>query len=199
MAITQTRMLELIRIAEDLKRKLLETRANIEELTKDLPAVPTIAQAMDTIKSLQFLAHHISVAPRDLEILATEKAHFKLNATRNAREAKRQRLRRGQNPESAPQPKSTAPASIHVKLSDTKYEYITRELAPPKQQAPMTNDALIAGIDETLAAQKLEINKFYREMGQPEPYADFLDESVPLTNEHRRHLGLPVEDDEGPF
>lgn len=194
MAISQNRMLELIRIADAFKTKLFETRANIETLAKEVPADATPKQLWDFIASIQLLAHTITVAPNDIETLSVEKAHFKLNATRNAREAKRQRLRRGLNTE-VPISRSTAPDSIKVKLADTKFEYITRELAQPKRHAPLTNDALLAGIDEALANQKLEINKLYREKNMKEPYEDFLDDSVPLHPDHRRALGLPVEDD----
>lgn len=198
MAITQNRMLELIRIADAFKTKILDYEQAVQGLLKDLPPNATPEQLWGFVQSIQLLANSITLSAQDLEILSMEKAHFKLNATRNLREAKRQRARRGQNLE-AINPRSTAPDSINVKFSP-KYAHITRELAPKPREnfaafGQAINPSLIAGLDEGLVRQKLEINKLYEDKKMRAPYADPFDDSIPLEPDHLRALGQAPDDD----
>jgi hypothetical protein len=197
MAITQSRMLEVIRVANTFKTKILDYSRTMDEIIKDLPPDASPDQLWRFVRSMQMVAKSLTLSFEDLEILALEQAHFKLNATRNAREAKRQRLRRGKDPETIT-PRSTAPDSIQIKFSP-KTTHLQREMEQTKNTnfspkfAPTTNNSLIAGINEDLANQKLAINKLYESKNMRAPYPDFLDDSEQLAPDHLRALGLAPE------
>lgn len=200
MAISQLRMLELLRIADGLKAKLFDGKRVIDEASRELPADATPAQLWHFVRVMQDYSRTISIAPLDLETLAIEKAHFKLNAVRNAKEAQRQRLKRGKTLEDKI-PRSTSPESIQVKMQEGKYAAITRELAPP----PKLNDAasaavaLVASLNEDLVRHKLKINEVYQSMKLDAPYPDPYDDSEPLAAKHKEELGLTQPSDDGPF
>lgn len=214
MAITQTRMLALIKIADEFKDQLLFTNRTIASIFSDLPANPSPADLLSAIQSFQSIAQSITLNANALEILATEKAHFKLNATRNARHAARARQKRG----SDSRPANTAPDMLGRHVPDGYGQFFQKSTAgaipvPQSQRARFTgatavynqvtpiSDAELAKIhDEELANQKIKLNKLAEASNMPEPYPDWADSSVPLSDDHKRALGLPVaEDDDSLF
>lgn len=217
MAITQTRMLALIKIADDFKDQLLFLNRTISSAIRDLPPAPTSEELLATIQMIQNINNGASLNGNALEILATEKAHFKQNATRNARLAAKARMKRGLEPDHFG-PRNTAPASIARQVPadySTFFQKSTAAAIPTP--APRTeiysgaamayskvrilsDEELAQYTDMELAGHKIEINKFYESVKSPAPYPDVYDDSIPLSADHKRHLGLPVEDDDdSPF
>lgn len=197
MAISQLRMLELLRIAEGIKVKLFDGKRVIEEAALELPRDATPAQLWHFVAVMQDYARSISIAQHDTETLAMEKAHFKLNAVRNAKEAQRQRLKRGRTLEDRIS-KSTAPESIQIKMQEGKYAAITRELSSP----PKTTDTIaqiVATMDEELVRNKIKLNEMYRGLKLEEPFPDVYNGAELLTQRQKEELGLVKPADDGPF
>lgn len=213
MAISQTRMLALIKIADDFKSQLLFFNRTISSAIRDLPPSPTPADLLSTIQQIQNINNSLTLSPIALETLATEKAHFKQNAARNARMALKARLKRGQDLEHVA-PRSTAPDAISLRAPkdfETFFDKSTKTAlprqapttqiysgaaAPYSQIAPLPDDQLP---DLNLANHKIEINNFCKKRNAPEPYPDPYDDSIPLTLDHKIHLGLPIDEDDSLF
>lgn len=225
MAITQTRMLALIKIADDFKDQLLFFNRTISSAIRDLPPAPTFDELLATIQSVQNICNTMSINPNALEILATEKAHFKQNATRNSRMAMKARLKRSggddRSLEAIP-PRHTAPASIARHIPAGYETFFQKSTASAIHTTPQQQTEIYSGVaapyskigkveilsdeqlnkltDMKLAAHKQEINAFCASHKMPPAYPDPYDDSIPLANEHKRHLGLPVDDDDAsPF
>lgn len=181
MPISQSRMLNLIKAVDAYSSTLHSLTSFISSTASAIPPDPPPAILLSAITNIQQFAALAAVPQSLLTCVAEEKAHFKLNAARNerhARRAKRKRLaQRDLSPNLPPIPShQLAPANSPAILSDI-------ELAK-------------LGVDFTLSGHKIEINNFYLEQGLPAPYPDQHDNSIPLTPDHKRHLGLPVEDDD---
>jgi len=200
-------MLALIKIADAFKDQLLFQTRLISSTIRDLPPNPAPADLLAAIQTLQHLANATTLDPNALELLATEKAHFKLNATRNNRLAAKARIRRGQD---ADQLGRTAPASIQRHVTAGYDEFFQKSTAgaipkteiskPPFTGAAaaynttrlLSDEELAKHTNIELAEQKIEINKFHTDMNMPEPYPDVYDDSIPLSDDHKRHLGIPT-------
>lgn len=217
MAITQSRMLALIKIADDFKDQLLFFNRIISSTISELPLKPTYDELLTSIRTIQNINNGTSINGSALEILATEKAHFKQNATRNARLAAKARIKRGLDPDLSA-PRSTAPASIArqvpadysaffqkstsgaIPASPPKNRIYTGAAAPYSKVQVLSDEQLAQYMDIELAENKMKINKFCESVKTPAPYPDPYDDSIPLLPEHKRHLGLPVDDDDAsPF
>jgi len=219
MAITQTRMLALIKIADDFKDQLLFINRTISSTIREIPPAPTFDDLLSAIQALQNINNSITINPNAMEILATEKAHFKQNATRNSRMAMKARLRRatGDDKDSCLElasPRNTAPASIsrHVPAGYEAFfekstagainpapqqtQHYTGAAAPFSKVEILSDEQLSDFTDIKLASQKVEINKFCESKKMPPYYADVYDDTVPLADDHKRYLGLPVESDD---
>lgn len=220
MAISQTRMLALIKIADDFKDQILSLNRLISSTIRELPPSPSPAELLATIQMIQNINNGISLSPQALEILATEKAHFKQNATRNSRMAMKARLKRAQGDDrslDAIPPRHTAPASISrhvpagydaffqkstagaISTTPQQTQIFTGAAAPFSQIRIWSKEEMERYGDTELAGHKFQINKFYEENKMPSPYPDPYDNSIPLADEHKRHLGLPVEEDDSSF
>jgi len=207
MAITQSRMLALIQIAEDFKSQLLSTNRTALDIIRDLPPNSSSAELLSTIQALQHLHLSLTISPQALEILSTERAHFKLNSQRNTRQMLRARRKRGQDLDHAPN-RNTAPHTLTSQGKDNYSAFFdkaptsqifTGAAAPYSKIKLLSEEELNSFTDMKLAQHKIDINNFYKSVNAAEPYADVYDDSIPLTSDHKRHLGLPVDDDEGPF
>lgn len=175
MPITQSRMLNLIKAADAYASTLHSLTRFISDTASAIPPdapSDTLLTALQNIQ--QFSA--LSTIPQDLlTLLAEEKAHFKLNATRNERHARRAKLKRQG---------LFTPQSLPPIPSPTT-----------SKQMPLLSDIELArlGVDFGLTEQKLKMNEQHKEWGMPIPYPDVFDNSIPLSDEHKRHLKLPVE------
>jgi hypothetical protein len=197
MPITQNRMLALIEVADAFKDKVLECEKVLSEIFRDLPPNPTLAECLKTLESIQLYRKHLTLSAPHLDTLAVERAHFTANATRNIRHANRAKRKRGAEPT---QNRSTAPDTIRkapkpFKTIFQKWEGLEEPMFKPfgavTTDLPKTNDTLIR--------QKIKLNEMHKNLNMKEPYPDVHNDDEPLQPEHRRFLGLPVEDDEGPF
>lgn len=206
-------MLALIKIADNFKDQLLFINRTIHSVFSEIPPNPSPVELLSAIQAFQTIAQEITINSNALEILATEKAHFKLNAARNARHAARARQKRGSETRNA----NTAPDMLgrHVPESYERFFQKSTVGAIPVPQTPrarftgatavynkvsILSDEDLAKIhDEELSAQKIKLNKIHKEANMPEPYPDWGDNSVPLTDEHKRALGLPVDSDDALF
>lgn len=211
MAITQTRMLALIKIADDFKTQLLSTNRAVLDLIRDLPRDPFKEELLATIQSIQHLHLQLSLSPQALEILSTERAHFKLNSQRNTRQMLRARKKRGLDLDYAP-PRNTAPHAITVKESNYStffdkpdQKLFTGAAAQYNTVKPLSDDDLkkqlaSIGVDMELALQKHKINQDWKALGQRAPFPDIYGPE-PLTMDHKIHLGIfnPDEVDDSPF
>lgn len=213
MAITQTRMLALIKIAEDFKNNILTTNRLISSAIRDLPPSPTPADLLSTIQHIQNINNSLSFDPHALQTLADEKAHFKQNAARNTRMALKARLKRSDSTE-LHNPQTTAPLAIGAKIPhnfDHIFKTSTENAMPkpapttkiyPGAAAPYSQIVLLPDDqlpDLNLANHKIEINNFCKKRNSPEPYPDPYDDSIPLTLDHKIHLNLPTDNDDSLF
>jgi|688.fasta_scaffold23911_26 hypothetical protein len=227
MAISQTRMLALLKISSDFKDLLLSTHRNISDAIRALPPQPTPDELLSTIQTIQAITNLITINPQALEILANENAHFKLNAQRNTRQMLRNRAKRHATPtpykllpgEAPPAeyltPGKTAPAAIGTKTPEGFSQYFDKStvLAVPKDPIPATpthygaaarynktlsDRQLSQHMNIELADQKHAINQAWTALGQPAPFPDLYNDDEPLSLDHKIHLGLPT-DDEGVF
>lgn len=178
MAIAQTRLIALIGIAEAFKAALLERQRGIEAIIAELPAGPSVGDALRALQLIQQLNNDLSFSPAHLETLLTEKAHFKLHAGRNARLAKKARQRRGSGPGAGPS--ATAPQVIGAGQTTAYYAQTPQaargEAEPASPAAP------------SLSALKLTINAHHKAFRMSAPYADPYDDSEPLRPGHARAL-----------
>lgn len=211
MAITQTRMLALIKIADDFKSQLLSTNRAVLDLIHDLPRNPTPEELLETIQSIQHFHLQLSLSPQALEILATERAHFKLNKQRNTRQMIRARRKRGMDLDYAP-PRNTAPDAIKVKESNYSAFYdkpeqklFTGAAAQYNSVKPLSEEDLnkqfeALGTTSELIEHKIKINADWTALGQPAPFPDIYGPE-PLTMDHKIHLGIynPNEEDDSIF
>lgn len=182
MPIAQSRMLDLIRIADTFKGQTLTTQRLISETIRALSPRPSTDELLAAIQTIQHINNAVHFAPSDLETLATERAHFRLNKSRNTRLAAKARLKRGAPLESAG---TTAPPTIGT---------------PPNPNAPLRGVAarfallpdsdLAPHIDLPLAERKIAINAAHSTHNMPLPYPDPYD-GAPLAPEH----GGPTPDD----
>ncbi len=213
MAITQSRMLALIKIADDFKDQLLFFNRIISSTITDLPRNPSHEELLAAIQTIQNINNGASINGNALEILAIEKAHFKQNATRNARLAAKARMKRGLDPDLSA-PRSTAPASIARQVTSDYQEFFQKSTSaairspaprtqiytgaatPYRKVQVLSDEQLAQYMDLELAENKMKINKFCESVKMPAPYPDPLDDSVPLSDDHKRHLGLPIDDDD---
>lgn len=210
MAITQTRMLALIKIADDFKTQLLSTNRTVLDIIRALPIQPSPEELLSTIQSIQHLHLQLTINPQALEILSTERAHFKLNQRRNTRQMLRARKKRGLDLDNAP-PRNTAPHAITVKESNysTFFDKPDQKLftgavaqyntVKPLSDADLSAQLASIGIDMKVVEQKIAMNAQHKEWNMAIPYPDPYDDSIPLSDDHKRHLGLPVDDDDSPF
>lgn len=160
MAITQTRMLTLLAISERLKNFLSLSQSQTSFIISSLSPDPSREELLSAIQSIQTLNASISIPSADIETLAIERAHFKANANRNERLARKARQRRGVPPNS---PSSTAPTTLSP--------------APLHLSQPSPSPL-------SLSARKLSLNQTYEQFDMPPPYADPYDNSEPLLPEH---------------
>lgn len=158
MAISQTRMIALLTIAETFKNELLTRQRAIADILSDIPLNAPRESLLRAAQLIQTYNSELSLPPAALDTLATERAHFKLHATRNERLARKARLRRGATLDAT---STTSPPTIgqHSRPSPL----------------PTISD---------LAAQKLSYNAQYARFNMPAPYADPYNESEPLLPEH---------------
>ena len=227
MAISQTRMLALLKISSDFKDLLLSTHRNISDTIRALPPRPTPDELLSAIQAIQSITNLITINPQALEILANENAHFKLNAQRNMRQMLRTRAKRNPTtahshllPGEAPPaeyltPGKTAPTSIGTKTPEGFSQYFDKStvLAVPKDPTPATpthygaaarhnkplsDRQLAQHMNIELADQKHAINQAWTALGQPAPFPDLYNDDEPLALDHKIHLGLSI-DEEGVF
>lgn len=175
MPITQNRMIALLAAAQaartSLKNAANFTRELSSSITPETPA-PDLLSALQAIQSYMAL---LSLSPEHLETIATEQAHFKLNAARNTRHAARARKKRAKHSPHAPAALPSSPS-----------------IDPYLQPAPMSDADLSSHINIELCLHKKKINELYAELGQPAPYPDIYDDSQALAPDHALHLGLPT-------
>lgn len=194
MAITQTRMLALIHAGETFRDQILSSNKFVRTLIQSLPPNASQSETLQVLQDIQQYFAMMSISPEALNTLATEKAHFRANARRNERHAAHARRKRGAS-DTFTSARSTAPDTISPSVPENLSQYfnIKPDLAPQVVHKPT---GIVAQQQWTAADvlidQKIKINKLYRETNQPEPYPDFADETVPLTPDHLRALGLPV-------
>ena len=162
MAITQTRMIALLTIAETFKNELLARQRGIADILSEIPPDAPRESLLRAAQLIQTYNSELSLPPAALDTLATERAHFKLHASRNDRLARKARQRRG-SPIDAPS--ATAPERLLTKASSP----FTRTFTPPTS---------------TLAAQKLSYNAQYARYNMPAPYLDPYNDAEPLLPEH---------------
>lgn len=162
MAITQTRMIALLTIAETFKNELLARQRGIADILSEIPPDAPREALLRAAQLIQTYNSELSLPPAALDTLATERAHFKLHAARNDRLARKARQRRG-SPIDAPS--ATAPERLLTKASSP----FTRTFTPPTS---------------TLAAQKLSYNVQYARYNMPAPYLDPHNDDEPLLPEH---------------
>lgn len=200
MAITQSRMLALISIAEDFKTQLISTNRTALDLINQLSSQPTREELLSTIHALQYLHTNITISPSALETLLTERAHFKLNSQRNTRQMLRARQKRGQDLE-RPTPKQTAPQSMTLKKSnaDTFYDKPAQTYtgaAAQYNKVQVLTDAQLAatGYDEQLTNIKIEANREAAKFNMLAPYPDPYNNDEPLRPEDAHRHGLPIDD-----
>lgn len=211
MAISQSRMLALIKIADDFKTQLLSTNRAVLDLIRALPIQPTPEELLTTIQAVQHLHLQLSLSPQALEILSTERAHFKLNSQRNTRQMLRARKKRGLDLDYAP-PRNTAPQTLTTKgessysaFFDKPAQKLFTGAAAQYNTVKTLSDADLSaqlasiGIDMKLVEHKIAMNNQHKEWNMAIPYPDPYDDSIPLSDDHKRHLGLPVDDDDSPF
>lgn len=194
MAITQTRMLALIHAGETFRDQILSSNKFVRTLIQSLPPNTSQSETLQVLQDIQQYFAMMSISPEALNTLATEKAHFRANARRNERHAAHARRKRGASDAYASS-RSTAPDTISPSVPENLSQYfnIKPDLAPQTVHKPT---GIVAQQQWTAADilidQKIQINKLYRDTNQSEPYPDFADETVPLTPDHLRALGLPV-------
>lgn len=214
MAITQTRMLALIKAADDFREKLLFAEKFIQQTFAEIPRNPTLDEALSAIHTVQHFLAQLAISPQHLDTIATERAHFTANASRNARHALRARIKRNQSDSFNPA-RSTAPDNIGAKTARTFDQHLkpkgatlrfhdipaefTQTQKPVEPPKVLSDKQLAQYGDMDLAGHKLEINKFYESLKQPAPYPDYYDDSIPLAPEHKRHLQIPVDEDDSLF
>lgn len=178
MPITQSRMQNLIKAVDSYASTLHALTRFISETASAIPPEASPADLLTAITNIQQFSA-LSTVPQDLlTLVAEEKAHFKLNANRNERHARRARLKR----------KGLAkPAQLPPIPSVTT-----------SGEMPLLSNVELArlGIDFVLSGHKIKMNEQHKEWGMPIPYPDIHDNSIPLTDEHKRHLGLPTESDD---
>ena len=194
MAITQTRMLALIHAGETFRDQILSSNKFVRTLIQSLPSDATQSQTLQVLQDIQQYFAMMSISPEALNTLATEKAHFRANARRNERHAAHARRKRGAS-DTFTSARSTAPDTISPSVPENLSQYFN--IKPDLQPQVVHKPTGIVAQQQWTAAdvlidQKIKINKLYRETNQPEPYPDFADETVPLTPDHLRALGLPV-------
>jgi hypothetical protein len=160
MAITQSRMIELIRIADALTTTILFHKEQIYSIITALPQDLPRDDLISAVRSIQTLTHSLSISPSHLNTLAAERAHFKLNARRNDRIAKKARQRRGVALDAI---SATAPQSLTSKPT-------------PQPDLP--------AIVHSLSSRKIEINKIHKKFNMPEPYSNPHNDTEPLLPEH---------------
>ena len=200
MAITQSRMLALITIADDFKTQLISTNRTALDLIAQLPPQPSREDLLSTIHALQYLHTQITINPSALETLLTERAHFKLNSQRNTRQMLRARQKRGQDLE-RPTPKQTAPQSMTLKKSNADSFYgkpaqtYSGAAAQYNKVQPLSDAELAAtGYDEQLTSIKIEANREAAKYNMKEPYPDPYNNDELLHPEDARRHGLEIDD-----
>ena len=194
MAITQTRMLALIHAGETFRDQILSSNKFVRTLIQSLPPNASQSETLQVLQDIQQYFAMLSISPEALNTLATEKAHFRANARRNERHAAHARRKRGASDTFTPS-RSTAPDTISPSVPENLSQYFN--IKPDLQPQVVHKPTGIVAQQQWTAAdvlidQKIKINKLYRDTNQPEPYPDFADETVPLTPDHLRALGLPV-------
>jgi hypothetical protein len=165
MAITQTRMIALLTIAETFKNELLARQRGIADILSEVPPDAPRESLLRAAQLIQTYNSELSLPPAALDTLATERAHFKLHASRNDRLARKARQRRG-SPIDAPS--TTAPDKITPRSS----------IFPPKGGGTIITPA------SALAAQKLSYNAQYARYNMPAPYLDPYNDAEGLLPEH---------------
>jgi hypothetical protein len=193
MAITQTRMIALIRIADNLKNQLLTLQSALSDTYTTLPPNPTTSDFLYALQTIQNIKNSISIPPADLETLADERAHFKLHASRNDRLAKRARQRRTGEPSTAsltaPDKITSRPGPFALSTAISPRpaknpQQLTGAARPYSTIRPLSADELSTHINMDLVAQKLAINAQHARYNMPEPYADPYNDAEPLLPEH---------------
>lgn len=200
MAITQSRMLALINIADDFKTQLISTNKTALDLINQLSPQPSREELLTTIHALQYLHTHITISPTALETLITERAHFKLNSQRNTRQMLRARQKRGLDLE-RPTPKQTAPQSMTLKKSnaDSFYDkpaqtYSGAAAQYNKVQVLSDEQLAATGYDEQITSIKIEANREAVKYNMKEPYPDPYNNDEPLRAEDAHRHGLETDD-----
>lgn len=173
MAISQTRMLALLKISSDFKDQLLFTHRQINSALRALPLSPSPDDLLSTIQQIQTINNSLTINPQALEILANENAHFKQNAQRNLRQMLRTRAKRHGTPanykllpgESAPAefltPGKTAPESIAPKTPEDFSQFFNKSTmiaTQPLNTAPIpasTNFGAAAKHNKNLSDRQL--------------------------------------------
>lgn len=179
MPIKQERMIALLSAADSLSQTIKNAATFVSTTASAIPPSPSPDELLTALQAIQSYMALISIPHQHLEAIATEKAHFKLNEARNKRHAARARRNRTSSPLPAPTP-TTAPPNT----------------SPPNTSQPaILSDIELArlGVDFAMADQKMAINEYHSARNMVIPYPDPYDDSVPLTDEHKRYLGLPVE------
>lgn len=193
MPISQSRMLSLIQTADSFKAELFLLTSTISSTIQELPPAPTLAQTLECIQTIQTAIASSRLDPKALDNLASERAHFRANASRNTRMALKAKIKRGQNLEEIPS-RTTAPLQINAKISPLTKHLQAKPLPAPPTLLP---DSELP--DFVLANHKIEINKFYSDRNCAEPYPDPYDDSTPLSLDHKIHLNLEPDGDGGIF
>lgn len=192
MAITQSRMLSLLKIADSFKNQILAQNAQMSAAIRELPPSPTLDQTLECIQTIQAINSSLTLSPFALETLAAERAHFKANATKNLRQAERARQRRGGTKLSADQ--TTAPASIGQKLPENLENFFLKN---PKLSAPLRSAPAELSIEEMaqkgwlskLASDKFKCDAARASVKMAPLYPDITNDEEPLSLDDQISLG----------
>lgn len=173
MPITQSRMIALIAAADELKDGVLAARRFIGDTLKALPANPTREEALGALQGFQQYLDQFIIPAATFDLLANEKAHFRANAARNARHARRAAAKRSGAPKA-----HTAPTAIGTAPS-----------AGQRPALPASHTLL-----SPLALAKLSINETCAACNMPPEFSPAeLHDDAPLAPHKRAMLGLEAE------
>lgn len=175
MPISQSRMLNLIKAIDAYASTHHTLTKFIADTATAIPPQPSADILLTALQNIQQFAALSAVPQHLLTIVAEEKAHFKLNAARNERHARRSKLKRqGLRPAQLPAQPAPPAQTEFIPLSDVQ---LARQ-----------------GLDIGLAAHKLKINQDWEALGQRAPFPDIYNDE-PLTLDHKIHLGLAKPED----
>jgi len=198
MAITQARMIRLIRTADLFKNQILSAQHFVASECKTIPPTATRDELLTAIQTIQLYFAQISFPPADLDNLAAERTHFANNATRNARQAGKVRERRGTSLEAG---SITAPTSMDK--SKTKNWADLLNPAPAEHGRAgllIANLAKTPETEKTLSQHKLDYNAISKRFNMPVPYEDPYNDEEPLLPEHAGPTaGLTTGEDDSLF